>query len=739
MQVELKKAKASPGDSHGINELALRERELSELRSSAQTDDDLSLEWIQRTSDIQRLAGNTTTDMMRSSARSPVTYKLQSISKAAVLDPLHADATRGAHSHAPLEPVSNPLALMADAAVAAQAMTTHPEQAGTSPGSNDGAQYEAYGVSEGQSLLHRPGYLSLGLQLDRQTLERGLDALLNSGNEAEHQHLNYFRPPDMNLPRDVGPDLDPIDLGLITVGESSALFAIYFSHLHVINGILDPLLHTPEFVRSRSSLLFTWILALTAQFNHQSGHLATRLRLHGDKLSRHVHTCGFKSVEIVQGYYISLLSATPAKNLSEERSWLYTMYAFGVAVELGLDQPSRFCHYPVSKTSTSTISRIDERELPFQPPRMPQTSDQEDLPSCHSRNVRDVGGQAYIQRLARNQERTWFRISLWERANSAACGRVNVFPDTELMSNVHSWWMHPLADSTDKYTCAFVLLRRDIAVLQNETRRQAKFSQSNPHWARELINATFEPWLQRWLPSRATQEQPQCLPDLYLYYVYIHGRLWILSTALNASMNMGQNLEAIREDCFEAAIHCSEIAVHDLQSIGEPMYCMLSPTWAMISYAAILALKIFPFLHGSRPGQQVELLALLAQVALQLECAGSTPSHRLGIATLLGEHLMMILRTKVAGLGGMALTPEVRSMSSSSTTQENGGHRARQAMLTENHTTEFSERSRSMHPMVSTYDPFLTTATLGTETDIGDEGFEGLLREIFGPGFGDVY
>ena len=105
------------------------------------------------------------------------------------------------------------------------------------------------------------------------------------------------------------------------------------------------MLHTVDYVRSQSSLLFTWILALTAQFDHGSAGIAKRLRLHGERLSRHVYTCGHKSVAIIQGYYISLLSATPAKTLSEERSWLYTMYAFGVAAELGLDQGPRLRPY----------------------------------------------------------------------------------------------------------------------------------------------------------------------------------------------------------------------------------------------------------------------------------------------------------------------------------------------------------------------------------------------------------
>lgn len=44
----------------------------------------------------------------------------------------------------------------------------------------------------------------------------------------------------------------------------------------------------------------------------------------------------------------------------------------------------------------------------------------------------------------------------------------------------------------------------------------------------------------------------------------------MLSSALNISVNNDQDLAVIREDCFEAAIHCCEIAVRDLANIVEP-------------------------------------------------------------------------------------------------------------------------------------------------------------------------
>ncbi|KAF7527456.1 hypothetical protein PCG10_002859 [Penicillium crustosum] len=623
------------------------------------------------------------------------------------------------------EPISNPLALLADASDAAQALELNSISANPSPGTNEpsSAAHLSSSQSIGRQLLHRPGYVSLGLTLNRDTLEAGIDTLVGPS-EHPYRYSNYFKSSPQVPLRDVGPDVDPVDLGLVTMDEACYLFPVYFVRLHPVNGILDPMLHTPDFVRSRSALLFTWILALTAQFDHGSASVAKRLRLHGEKLSKHVHTCGYKSVEIVQGYYISLLSATPAETLAQERSWLYTVYAFGVAAELGLDQGSCVKDAPPSNSNNASYSRNhDPASTSLSGSNSPRL-----LLEYPSKDPTEN------QRMTRNRERTWLRILLWERASSAACGRIHTFPETDLTQSVDSWWLHHLADPTDKHTCAFIILRRILASLQNELRHQAHLTHVDPHWVREMVDTSLRPWCDRWLtypmPNVITSPSEK-LSNIFLHYVYLHGRLWTLSFALHGSISGDQNMDAIRADCFEAAVKSCELAVHDLHNIGEPLYCMLAPTWAMISYAAVLALKLFPALYGSRVGNDVELLALLSQVAIQLERAGTTPSHRFGIAALLGKHLMMILRARAAGLKYSNQLGQTGADASYTSIGFDDG--ARQFM------PQQSPNSKPYEALISDYDPFLTTASMSTQEDLTGEGFAEFFREIFGPGFGGVF
>ncbi|CDM27219.1 transcriptional regulator family: Fungal Specific TF [Penicillium roqueforti] len=719
MQSELKKAKTCyTGENHEMDDFVASEEPILELLFSNH-----SAETTNPTKTSPELGSEL-------SCASCFNSTLPAIQENQRLAELVSPVFRsGELSQANREPISNPLALLADASDAAQALELQSMSANTScetnetPSTSQSSASQSIGASLGRQLLHRPGYVSLGLQLDRDTLEAGIDALLGPS-EHPYRYSNYFKSSPQVPLRDVGPDVDPVDLGLVTMAEVYYLFPIYFSRLHPVNGILDPMLHTPDFVRSRSALLFTWILALTAQFDHESASVAKRLRLHGEKLSKHVHTCGYKSVEIVQGYYISLLSATPAETLSQERSWLYTMYAFGVAAELGLDQDSS----AKDATPLNTLSASYYRTQDAAPAPLPREDSSRLLleypPKDHTDN----------QRMARNRERTWLRILLWERANSAACGRIHTFPETDLTQSVDSWWLHHLADPTDKHTCAFITLRRILASLQNELKNQAHLTHVDPHWVREMVDTTLRPWCDLWLshpmPDIITSPSEK-LSHIFLHYVYLHGRLWTLSFALHGSINWDQNMDAIRLDCFEAAVNSCEVAVRDLHHIGEPLYCMLAPTWAMISYAGVLALKLFPTVYGSRAGNDVELLALLSQLAIQLERAGTTPPHRFGIAALLGQHLMMILRARAAGLKAQSQLRQTRTDASYTSTDFD--NEASQFM------PQKSPHSKPYEAFVSDYDPFLTTASISTQGDLNDEGFADFFREMFGPGFGAVF
>ncbi|GKZ27411.1 hypothetical protein AbraIFM66951_004199 [Aspergillus brasiliensis] len=611
-----------------------------------------------------------------------------------------------------LPQIHKPAALMADLSGAVEPSNGSPftssakKSINTSPtnhGSADADFIDA--ATSAHRLLQNPGNVALGLEkLTRQSLERGLGTLLVPEDHVSCKYPNYFSPAHSVLQLDIGVEVDPLELGLASVKEADYLFLVYFDKIHPLVGILDPLLHTVGFVRSRSALLLTWILAVAALFDHHSGALAKRLRMHGERVSKLVYKRGYKSVEIIQGYYISFLARSPALNIAEEHSWIYTSYASALAAELDLDQkqPSPSSLYRTGgllgyekSSSTTAISQMDFSS--------------EDL--------------VLRQRLVRNRERTWLRIFLWERAQSAIIGRMNVFPETDLTLSIDDWGMHPLADPVDRFTVAFIHLRRILAAVQGELKMKIDLQQtSDPHWVQKMIDNSLECWCRAWiypLDSKTPCEKINCI---YLRHVYEHGRLWTLSFTLHAYSHSGlapaSILAGLKGDCLNTAIRCCEDAVYDLEYTGEPLYCMLAPTWAMLSYAVIMALTLFPMVHSAPEGEDVELLGLAAQVATHMERAGTTPTHRFGIAALLGQHLRRILRRK-------ALNLQERSMNTSLSRD----HPPVPLPVPDQHLP--IEREEEDESVLGNMDPFYDISTSMIEAD---SEFSEFLKGLISPG-----
>ncbi|WRT68771.1 uncharacterized protein IL334_005751 [Kwoniella shivajii] len=65
-----------------------------------------------------------------------------------------------------------------------------------------------------------------------------------------------------------GPELvdDPIRAGFVDEGEARALFHLYMTHYNSSMPLLDPTLHTHDFVREQSSFLYTSILCVTSRY-----------------------------------------------------------------------------------------------------------------------------------------------------------------------------------------------------------------------------------------------------------------------------------------------------------------------------------------------------------------------------------------------------------------------------------------------------------------------------------------
>lgn len=145
---------------------------------------------------------------------------------------LLADASGEAQEDGPVDPASSPGATdggdaVLDARSRARALSDAHTRAcisSNTPNASDMAHDQLSGQSTAHTILNRPGYVSLGLKMDRSILESALDNLIRSPAGRAGRYARYFIPKEQKSAPDTGPDVDPVELGLVTMEEAEDLF-----------------------------------------------------------------------------------------------------------------------------------------------------------------------------------------------------------------------------------------------------------------------------------------------------------------------------------------------------------------------------------------------------------------------------------------------------------------------------------------------------------------------------------
>ena len=131
----------------------------------------------------------------------------------------------------------------------------------------------------------------------------------------------------------------------------------------------------------------------------------------------------------------------------EERLWHETKYAINMAVELELGKPLAIDQHERKKVRSTSESWYAEH---WQDPSFAACIEGVDL---------SVAGA--LDRLARNRERLWLHLFLWDSNLSLAFGKATRFAQDDLIRN-ETWCYHPLASQNDRVTVACVALRRKL-------------------------------------------------------------------------------------------------------------------------------------------------------------------------------------------------------------------------------------------------------------------------------------
>ncbi|THV01262.1 hypothetical protein K435DRAFT_836889 [Dendrothele bispora CBS 962.96] len=163
----------------------------------------------------------------------------------------------------------------------------------------------------------------------------------DSANESTHE--DYLRAPvagsvsnsEHTTQSQPGQDQDPVSKRYLTVADARYLLSFYMKEMNAIFAFLDPILCTFEYLRSKSTILFTAILTVAAKFERKDVYHCL-LTLSQEFLAR-VFISGASALEIIQA--IRILSSY--REHTDSSNYLKIGYAIRMAYDLGLDKPHK--------------------------------------------------------------------------------------------------------------------------------------------------------------------------------------------------------------------------------------------------------------------------------------------------------------------------------------------------------------------------------------------------------------
>ncbi|KAL2863116.1 uncharacterized protein BJX67DRAFT_267316 [Aspergillus lucknowensis] len=438
---------------------------------------------------------------------------------------------------------------------------------------------------------------------------------------------SFFVPVRANV--DVGPDMDPIEIGLVTLPEAESLFAFFYQNLAHTRWGLDPFIHTVEFVRSQSAFLFTSIMATATLFMSSAAALSKRLLRHSKSLANEVIRRRLRSVEIVLAFMVNVPWMAPGTCLGDDDTCSYIAMALTVALDLSLSK--------IVLPSTSFDSNL--------PGRLAKAD------CIDAKRALQIDGFDEIdpssdwgRRLLRRRERTWIALFVLERGVCLARGRSYTVPPTALIENCDRWHVSDLADSRDGAMNSMAVLRRNLDGLFSRVKANCDSYQASSTGSaaaqsiKAMIESFYNEWYEAWTP--AIGEGPlHALPP----YVEILVTHTLLSTYGGVINHPTAPIEVKR--FFRAAGLSSALNVMRAAIQGEArLKSMPNNTVIMISFAACSALSLSVMPTDSKSSLAPSVRNLIEEVAGVLERIGATPSHRDGASVLYGRFLRELVR-----------------------------------------------------------------------------------------------
>ncbi|KAI8169428.1 Satratoxin biosynthesis SC1 cluster transcription factor SAT9 [Colletotrichum sp. SAR 10_70] len=428
--------------------------------------------------------------------------------------------------------------------------------------------------------------------------------------EEDLEMQSFFTSVRVNL--DVGDDIDPITMGLVTEEEAESLFVFKLAHTR---WGLDPKIYTPGFTRARSAFLCTSIMAASALFLPSAGALSKRLSNHCKTLAQRVLIKRHKSVEIVLAFMVNVPWMFPGQHSTDDETCWYVNMAATIAIDLSLHK----LLVPMEILGSGSNMALTRGEC--LDPRTALAMDG----FSQIEHTSDLG-----QRLLRRRERCWIALFVLERGMSLARGRPYTVPITRIIKDCDQWHRSSIADPMDGHLVSMAVLRRDLDGLLATVRALCDGSQGIStdggliaQSIQSAIERFFDQWLTEWGFSIGTGPQRRLPP--YVEILVTHTRLSTYGGVINHPTAPMEVRQFFRTAGLSSAVTVMRAAIQgeaQLQSIP-------NNTTIMVSFAACFALTLSAYATGSS-NLAPSIRNLIEETADVLERIGSATNHRNG-------------------------------------------------------------------------------------------------------------
>lgn len=289
--------------------------------------------------------------------------------------------------------------------------------------------------------------------------------------EVMYERLDYPR-------LDVGDAYDLVTCGILTLNEIHGLADVYWNRIQPVCRVLDPDIHTVDYLLSQSSLLATVVIATAAQclpVSELANSIVARLEAHIDFLLTEIDKHGFQSTEICQALTLFCLFMGGHQL---QRTWGLTARAIAIAIELHIDvsPPPEWVFVQSTHHSASAVA------------------------------------------LQRNVERVWMLLVDWDRACAFIRGRRPMIcqPAQVDPERLFTWCTLPGAHKADPYTAGFVVLLDIVGRLQFQTARQlmqqGRQFDFGAHSAQ--VEALLDAWKAKWIALFLEEDRHRSLLDV---------------------------------------------------------------------------------------------------------------------------------------------------------------------------------------------------------------------------------